>query len=123
MIAGRVTHDRSAIVTIEVLDRHQQSTRVDPIIDTGFTGDPTLPPELIARLGLSFVGRGEAILGDGAVDVFNVYSATILWDGQQRRIEVDETRTDRLLGMGLMQGYRLTIDVLEGGAVTLERLV
>jgi hypothetical protein len=80
-----------------------------------------VPPRIL-RLGLKFVGRGEAVVGDGMIDVFDVYSGEVFWDGQQRRIEIDETRIEPLIGMGLLHGYRLTIDVVADGEVRLERL-
>jgi clan AA aspartic protease len=122
MIEGRVRRDRAATVVVNLLNDHGEVTPVEVIVDTGFTGDLTLPTDLISRLGLSFVGRGEAIVGDGAIDLFDVYAATVEWDGKPRRIEVDAVRNEPLLGMGLMQGYRLTVDVRDDGSVSLTRL-
>jgi hypothetical protein len=55
------------------------------------------------------------VLGDGSTVIFNTYEAIILWDGQSRRISVDAAETDPLLGMGLLSGCALTIEVVEGG--------
>ena len=52
------------------------------LIDTGFTGFLTLPSDLIIALGLEWRGREQALLGDGHVSVFDVYAATVLWNGQ-----------------------------------------
>ena len=37
-------------------------------------------------------------------------------------VEVDEAKTDPLVGMALLEGSKLTIDVERGGAVTISRL-
>ena len=44
------------------------------------------------------------------------------WDGEPRRVSVDEADTDPLVGMALMNGYELCIQVIDGGTVTLGRL-
>jgi predicted aspartyl protease len=43
-------------------------------------------------------------LGDGSEVTFEVYAATIIWDGQYRNIPVNEAETDPLVGMGLLYG-------------------
>ena len=52
----------------------------------------------------------------------DVYDASIEWDGQVRPILVLEADDVPLIGMALLYGSRLTIDVVDGGAVTIEPL-
>lgn len=47
----------------------------DAIVDTGFNGWLSVPPDSIARLNLTWKRRGRAILGDGSECVFDVYEA------------------------------------------------
>ena len=95
---------------------------VAAIIDTGFTGHLTLPMALIDRLALPWLSRAQALLADGSLHVFDAYVGTVLWNGQDRTVEVDAADTDPLAGMGLLRGHRLSVDVVENGAVKIEAL-
>ena len=46
-----------------------------------------------------------------------------MWDRQLREIEIDAAETEPLLGMALLRGYRLQVDPIEGGLVTIETLL
>ncbi len=101
---------------------NEQEHEVQAIIDTGFTGFLTLPSTLIDSLGLEWHGRQQAILGDGSLRQFDVYAATVLWDEQARTVETDAADTEPLVGMGLIYGYELRIQAVDGGFVTIEAL-
>jgi predicted aspartyl protease len=64
----------------------------------------------------------EAILGDGSLYMFNVYEASVIWDGQVKVIEINESETDPLVGMGLIEGYELNIQGTVGGSVIIKAL-
>lgn len=51
-----------------------------------------------------------------------MYVAKVIWDGQERRILVDEADTDPLVGMALLSGYELKMDVRFRGKITIKRL-
>ena len=63
-----------------------------------------------------------AMLGNGQVHVFDVYAALVLWDGQLRTVETDETDTIPLVSMGLFYGHDVRMQVIDGGLVTIEAL-
>jgi len=42
--------------------------------------------------------------------------------GQTVTVEADSADTDPLVGMGLLQGYRLSIEVVDGGSMQIQRL-
>jgi predicted aspartyl protease len=54
--------------------------------------------------------------------LFDVHDANIIWDGQFRDIEINSADTDPLLGMKMLRGYRLQVDTVQGGLVTVEAL-
>ncbi len=64
----------------------------------------------------------EGILGDGSLCMFNVYEASVIWDGQTRMIEVNESESEPLIGMGLLDGYELKIQAVTGGLVSITAL-
>lgn len=122
MISGWVNAFREAIVMVPVRDPQGEARPIEAVIDTGFNGHLTLPPQLIAELGLPFRRNGRAVLGDGSAVTFDIHEAVILWNGQPRRIPVDSADTDPLLGMGLLQNHELTLQVVLGGIATIRPL-
>jgi predicted aspartyl protease len=82
----------------------------------------SLPSDAIDELGLSWSYSDQATLGDGSETLFDVYKATVIWDGQIREIEINSANTEPLLGMSMLKGYRLQVDTVEGGLVTIEAL-
>ena len=122
MIIGTVNADREAIIRLRVVVTGGLDQNIDAVIDTGFTGFLTLPTALIATLGLPFHSRQQVILGDGNVHSLNVHTGMLDWDGQLRRIEIDTANTTPLVGMAMMYGYKLTVEDVDGGNVTIELL-
>lgn len=45
--------------------------------------------------------------------------ATVDWNGQSRRVEVEAAEAQPLLGMALLQGSELRIQVVPGGSVSI----
>ncbi len=82
MIVGNVNANREAIVQLAVRGENQQNQGIKAIVDTGYTGFLTLPSAAIATLGLPWYMQQEGILGDGSLCMFNVYEASVIWDGQ-----------------------------------------
>jgi predicted aspartyl protease len=61
-------------------------------------------------------------LGDGSETLFDIHNANVIWDGQFREIEINSADTDPLLGMKMLRGYRLQVNTVQGGLVTIEAL-
>ena len=123
MIAGIVNADFEPIVPLSICGSDDKVCTQDAIVDTGFNGWLSLPPDLIAQLNLKWKRRGRAILGDGTECVFNVYEAVLVWDGNFLTIPIDEADSEPLVGMSLMEGYQLMMQVFEGGHVELNKIV
>jgi clan AA aspartic protease len=122
MMIGNVNSRREAIIQFAVLGENNQRQAIKAVIDTGYTGFLTLPSAIITKLGLTWYMQEEGILGDGSLCIFNVFEATVIWDGQLKSIEINESETDPLVGMGLLEGYELNIQGFEGGLVTIKVL-
>ena len=54
--------------------------------------------------------------------MFDIYEGTVVWDGSPRRVAVDEASTAALVGMALLDGYELNVQVRSGGGVTINVL-
>lgn len=122
MIIGEVTAELEATVVLEARGANGNARQLTAVIDTGFTGFFTLPAILVSGLDLPWVGREHALIGDGSVHSFDVYSAIVIWDGRPREVEVNQTETVPLIGMALLVGHRLQIDAVVGGGVRIEPL-
>jgi predicted aspartyl protease len=55
----------------------------------------------------------------GSECVFDVYEAVVVWDRTRLTIPVDEADSEPLVGMSLMEGYQLTMQIFEGEQVEL----
>jgi clan AA aspartic protease len=122
MITGVVTADRQAIIRMTVCGPAGQEHEIGAIIDTGFDGWLSLPSSLIVPLGLVWRRRGRALMADGRESVFDIYEATVIWDGHVRRVPVDGAETAPLIGMSLLEGYELTVQVRAAGNVIIRVL-
>jgi clan AA aspartic protease len=119
MMTGTVNADLEPLLRLTVRDSSGQPQDVEAIIDTGFNGFLTLPPALIAVLGLPWLCREQGELADGSVLTFDVYVATVDWNGQSKSVEVEAADAQPLLGMALMQGFELRIQVIPGGSTSI----
>ncbi|MDJ0705043.1 MAG: clan AA aspartic protease [Leptolyngbyaceae cyanobacterium MO_188.B28] len=122
MIQGVVNSRCEATLPVVIGNTGGHKQVIDAVIDTGFNGFLTLPSIMISDLSLPWSASDIGSLGDGSEALFDLYAATIIWDGQYHEIDVAESETEPLIGMALLYGYRLQIDVTEGGIVRIEAL-
>ncbi|MFM6325368.1 MAG: clan AA aspartic protease [Microcystis panniformis] len=122
MMQGIVDQNCEATIRLVVGNLDSQRRMIDAVIDTGFTGFLTLPSSVLADLNLRAYRREEGILGDGSTCIFDVYRGLVIWDGELQRIDINESDTEPLVGMSLLYGYRMQLDVIEGGTVTIQAL-
>jgi clan AA aspartic protease len=116
MTVGSVNASLEAVVRLTVQGTRGQQ-EIEAVVDTGFSGYLTLPTPLIEALGLPPSGRGRAILADGSEVSFNVHEAEVMWHEPPRRVFVAVADTDPLVGMALLYGQELKVQVVDGGGV------
>jgi predicted aspartyl protease len=121
MIRGTVNESKEPRVEVTVVGSNGQRT-VTAIIDTGLTRHLTLPSGVIPDLGCDWSFREQAVLGSGAIHVFDVFTAEIVWSSGRAAIAILATETTPLIGMSLIAGHRLQIEAVQGGSVILEPL-
>lgn len=122
MIHGQISPSLDLIVPVYVLDQNDHAHRLEAAVDTGFTGDLTLPPDRIRRLGLV---PGESIdltMANDATESFATYYGSVLWRGARIEIQVVEAAGTPLIGMSLLLGNLLTAAIDYGGAITISPL-
>jgi clan AA aspartic protease len=122
MIVGQVATEREAVVQFRVTGPAGANTDIIAVVDTGFTGHLTLPQRIIEALGLPTFGSRTALLAGGQKVVLRVFEGSVEWDTENRPIQILEAEGSPLLGMAMLRGFRLTIDVMENGPVTIEKL-
>ena len=118
---GYVNTGYEAVISL-VIKRNNKLKSINAVIDTGFTGFLSLPQSIIDELELPWSYSDFATLGDGSETLFDVHDATIIWDGQFQEIEINSADTDPLLGMKMLRGFRLQVDTVQGGMVSIEAL-
>ncbi len=119
---GQVNQNRESILKLVISGDENCKIAVDAVIDTGFNGDLIVPPEAISELGLKLQGYQKAILGDGTISQFQVCEATVIWDGSRRLVEVNAATSGVLIGMGLLEGYKLEVNTIPNVIVTITSL-
>ena len=82
----------------------------------------SLPLSVILDLDLPWHYRDVGVLGDGSEVIFEIYKASVIWDGQNQIIDVAASEADPLVGMSLLYRFKLQIEAVEGGTVTIEAL-
>jgi clan AA aspartic protease len=123
MITGVVTAQGTVVVPVSLLALNRTSATVDTVVDTGFNGFLTLPLPGIARLQFPYEGTMRVVLGNEQTVELDMFTGTVLWDGQVREGLVLAVEGTPLMGMALLRGSRVCLDVIDGGSVSLERLL
>jgi clan AA aspartic protease len=120
MIEGTVTPEGRAIIRLPVQGPGGHSLSAHAAVDTAFNGFLALPAESIRRLRLPRLASKETTLADGSVTMVNAFRAIVRWHGQRREVPALEVRGGGLVGMSLLRGSRLTVDVVVNGSVRIE---
>jgi clan AA aspartic protease len=119
---GTVNAALQIMIPVEVEDGSGQRHTISAQFDSGYNGSLTLPPAQVAALGLPWIGSVYAKLADGSSRRINIYRATIVWNGQPLAVEIDAPNSDPLIGTGLLERHRATIEMIPGGTVTIDPL-
>ena len=122
MITGVVTADREAVIRLVVRGPGGREARTTAVVDTGFNGWLSLPRSLIERLRLPWRERESALLADGNESLFDIHEGRAIWDRGLRRIPIHAADATPLVGMSLLAGYELKVQVRVGGKVTIKSL-
>ena len=120
MIEGIVNAAHEAVVTLPLQGQAGHTLEIDAVVDTGFSRFLTLPPAMVTELGLPLTGVNRVVLADGSEVTFDVYGVTVLWDGQTRDVVAYAVDSTPLMGMSLLDGHDLHVQVKNGGRVVIQ---
>jgi clan AA aspartic protease len=121
MIVGMVRR-REPLIRLTLRGWRGRQHEIEAVVDTGYTGWLTLPPALIGALNLRWRSFGRGTVADGSTSLFDVYQGKVVWDGRVRSVYVDEFDATPLVGMALLQGFELKMQVRARGKVTIKRV-
>ncbi len=120
MLSGRINSDLEALIEISVEDSQGNFHLIWCVLDTGFTGFLALPVSIIRFLELAPRGSRQTTLLSGTVLHLPVYLAAVDWQGESVEVSVLQTEQESLVGMALLENSTLTVQVWDGGTVTIE---
>ncbi|MEA5513427.1 clan AA aspartic protease [Nodularia sp. UHCC 0506] len=121
MITGII---KSGHPTVNVIFRlpNKPDFTIEFVIDTGFTGELSLPPAAVTLMGLPFLYELPANLANNSWVDIPIHEAVIIWNSEERLVNVLATGKRPLLGTALLDGYELSIQFIEGGLITIKKL-
>ena len=122
MTTGTVGPNLQARLPVEVMDGNRQLQAIEVVLDTGFNESLVLPPDHIQGLGLSSTGERVAKLANGEEVILNCWAGRIHWQGAMRDVLILQSDGEPLLGMRLLLGSRVTLDVVDGGLVKIDEI-
>jgi len=115
-IVNRIPHARVS------LPGHGAEFEVDFVIDTAFDGELALPSHLASSLDQINSGWRSYQLANGDIIVAPYCEIYLSWDGEPRRTEVAIIDGNPLLGVELLEGNLVQIEMTIGGEVHIEPL-
>jgi clan AA aspartic protease len=92
------------------------------VIDTGFTGELTLPVAAVTALNLPYSHSNEIRIADDSLAKVAIHIASIVWNGARRPVRVLATGRRPLLGTALLDDHELRIRFRENDLVTVDEL-
>lgn len=96
---------------------------LEAVVDTGFSGFLTLPEALIQGLRLPLYDYRRVRSAGNRIELAMSFRALVQWQGRERLIIVHQAENPNpLLGMAMLEGWRLIVDTQVGGPVTIAPL-
>ncbi len=120
MIFGHV-RDKFARLTLPLPGQEEPLT-VEFILDTGFKGYLSLPQAAINALDAVYLGDRPVAFADGVIRTRPFYQIMLEWQEETHPIEIIALDGKPLLGVELIEGSILQVEMRDGGEVSVEPL-
>jgi len=122
MVIGRIGADLRPMVPVVGQGADGRERKIPVLLSTGFGEGLLLPPAEVAALGLPQTGARTVEFPDGSRTEATVHPARILLAGEAQDVDVLAGGWEPRMGLKLLQGYRISMRFVEGGAVSVEKL-
>ncbi|MBC7856808.1 MAG: clan AA aspartic protease [Pirellulaceae bacterium] len=122
MIRGSISAELVPRVPFTLLSESGVAREVQAVLDTGFNSALTVPSRFVKEVGMKPLGKVRMILGDGSEHLCPTYEAIVEWDGLPMVVVAEICDLDPMIGMGLLRGFRVAMEVEPGGALTIEQM-
>jgi clan AA aspartic protease len=119
LIYGAVNQRLEGVLRLRLRGPGGREIHIDAIVDTAFSEFLTLPTTVVSALALPESEATEVRLADGSHIESMTYIGHVHWDGAWRIIDIQESDGDILLGMKLLRGTVLNVEVEVDGEVTI----
>jgi predicted aspartyl protease len=93
---------------------------VDGFLDTGFSRYLILHPTLIGEMCWQRVGERQVEFANGERRWLQVYNGRVYWNDNWRKVEVMAAESEPLIGMALLAGHNVNMDVIADGRIIIE---
>lgn len=117
MVVGRIGADLRPMVPIVVQGANGQEAKIPVLLSTGFGEALLLPTQDVAALGLPQTGERIVTFPDGSQIEATVHPAKILLAGEVQDVELLSGGVEPRMGLRLLEGYRISMRFVEGGAI------
>jgi predicted aspartyl protease len=121
-MTGVVSEDREARVTLTLVCADGTEVRYAATVDSGFNGSVALPELTLRRAGLRTDERIDGVLADGSIVSLEAFLVRLKRFDDERNAVALAVEGGALVGMELLDGHLLTVEVTPGGAVTIAPL-
>ena len=118
MMTGFITVDREAAMRLIFKGVNGIEANLQVTVDTGFSEYVSLPQTWVDALALPFARYNDVTLADGSDIQAAVYEGIVVWDEQDKSVEVHCLEGDPLIGMSLLLEFLLTLPVRIGETFT-----
>lgn len=122
MLKGKVASNLEARVDIIFRIPDGTFATVEAVIDTGFTSELVAPEYVLEQIGLPLARPAEFRLADHTIIEVQSYQVKLVWHGEERDMIAFATGEETLIGMRLLHGSRVIVDVVPDGSVEIAEL-
>ena len=118
MMHGQVNSRYQAMISLTMYTANgAEITFPDVLIDTGSDAEVVASASVIQLLGLYYLEPIDLLQADDEAVTVAMFLGEILWNGSRRRVKVVRTGESLLIGMGLLRGHQMNMDIRPGGSV------
>jgi len=107
-IPATIDETKSVRLNLDVVGSCETLTQ-SAIFDSGFNGDIVMPIDVAVRVGLESGGMTTIELADGYTQDFPIFLCTVVIGGIEQKASVIVMGTGILLGMGLMDPFKICL--------------